>query len=99
MVRIAITKSTLKNKKYKAVFYKDNNQKIKTSHFGDSRYDDYTTHKDKERRRLYRARTIKSLNKGNYMSPSHLSYYILWGDSTNINTNIKKYKSKFKLEK
>ena len=31
MVRIAITKSNIKNKKYKAVFYKDNNQKIKTS--------------------------------------------------------------------
>jgi len=27
-----------------------------------------------------------------------LSYYILWGESSNINTNINKYKKMFKLK-
>jgi len=97
MVRVLITKSNIKNKKYKAVFYKDN-KKVKTSHFGSSEHEDYTIHKDKERRRLYRKRHLKDLKTNNYMMPGYLSYYILWGDSTNINTNIKKYKSKFKIK-
>ena len=35
--------------------------------------------------------------KCDYTSAGHLSYYILWGASTNRNTNIKQYKKMFKL--
>ena len=41
-----IMKSTRKNKKYVAMF--KNGTKI---HFGDSRYDDYTSHKNIERKK------------------------------------------------
>lgn len=94
---MVVEKGTAKNKKLKAIFYDDKGKKIKTSQFGDNRYEDYTMHKDKTRRDKYRSRHKGSLEKGTYMSPSHLSYYILWGASTNRNTNIKQYKKRFNL--
>jgi len=96
MVKMVIEKGTGKNKKLKAIFY-DGDKKIKTTQFGDSRYEDYTQHKDKERRSKYRARHKKDLDKGNYMSAGFLSYYILWGESAALKTNINKYKKKFNL--
>tara|TARA_R110000868_G_scaffold355714_1_gene617274 strand:- start:50 stop:346 length:297 start_codon:yes stop_codon:yes gene_type:complete len=98
MVKMVIEKGTAKNKKFKAIFYDGEGKKIKTSQFGDNRYSDYTLHKDKERRSKYRSRHKGNLSKGTYMSPSHLSFYLLWGDSTSLNTNISNYKKKFKLK-
>ena len=48
-----IEQSKAKNKKFKATFshYIDGKlKKIKSSQFGDNRYEDYTQHSDKERR-------------------------------------------------
>ena len=92
MTKLQITKSD-KEKKYKAVFTKDDG-KTKTVHFGANGYEDYTQHHDKKRRDLYRNRHEKDL-KGDYMRPGYLSYYILWGDSTNLQTNFKSFKNKF----
>jgi|TARA_S200002703_G_scaffold131662_2_gene119279 lipopolysaccharide export LptBFGC system permease protein LptF len=96
MIKMIIEKGTAKNKKWKAIF-SDGDKKIKTTQFGDNRYEDYTQHKDKSRRDKYRSRHKKDLARGNYMSAGYLSYYLLWGASTNLNTNIKQYKKKFKL--
>lgn len=97
-MKMIIEKGTAKNKKLKAIFYDDSGKKIKTSQFGDDRYSDYTIHKDKTRREKYRSRHKGMLEKTNYMSPSHLSYYILWGASTNLKKNIQAYKRRFKLK-
>ena len=97
MVKMVIEKGTGKNKKLKAIFYDEGGKKIKTTQFGDSRYEDYTQHKDKERRSKYRARHKKDLDKGKYISAGFLSYYILWGQSAALKTNINKYKKKFNL--
>ena len=96
MVKMVIEKGTAKNKKLKAIFY-DGDKKIKTTQFGDSRYTDYTLSKDKKQRDKYRGRHKKDLEKGDYKSAGHLSFYLLWGDSTSLNSNIKKYKKMFKL--
>ena len=97
MIKMVIEKGTGK-KKLKAIFYDGEGKKIKTSQFGDNRYEDYTIHKDKKRRDKYRSRHKGSLEKGTYMSPSHLSYYILWGQSAALDTNISNYKKRFKLK-
>ena len=94
---MVIEKGTAKNKKWKAIFYDDKGKKIKTTQFGDNRYEDYTQHKDKKRRSKYRDRHKKDLEKGDYMSAGYLSYYILWGQSAALDTNIKAYKKMFKL--
>ena len=94
---MVIEKGTAKNKKLKAIFY-DGDKKIKTTQFGDSRYGDYTLTKDKEQRKRYITRHKKDLSKGNYKSAGHLSYYILWGASTDREKNIQAYKRRFKLK-
>lgn len=96
-MRVVIKPSKIKNKKYTAIFY-DGDKKIKTSQFGDKRYEHYTQHKDKERRDKYRNRHKKDLNTGDYMRPGFLSYYILWGDSSSLKTNISNYKKRFNLK-
>ncbi len=57
---IKIEKSEKKNKKWKAIFKLDNG-KEKTTHFGynnpNDLKNDYTLHKDKQRRERYRKRT------------------------------------------
>ena len=40
MITFQIFESNMKNKKYKVIIYK-NQEKIKTVHFGDSRYNDF----------------------------------------------------------
>jgi hypothetical protein len=97
MVSMKIEKGTAKNKKWKAIFYDAEGKKIKTTQFGDNRFEDYTQHKDKKRRSKYRVRHKKDLDKGDYMSAGFLSYYLLWGESTSLKTNISNYKKKFKL--
>ena len=97
MVSVKISKSDKKDKKLKAVFTRDNNR-TKTVHFGQAGADDYTITKDKDQRKRYRARHKKDLRTGDYMRPGYLSYYILWGYSSSLASNIKSYKNKFKLK-
>jgi hypothetical protein len=47
------------NKKYKMVFTDENDKKVKTVQFGAKGYEDYTVHKDKDRRTRYLQRHSK----------------------------------------
>ena len=94
MKLLEIVKAKNKNKKYTAIFEIDD--KIKKISFGASGYQDYTLTKNKEKRKLYRARHKKD-RIDNPLTPGALSWYILWGDSTDINKNIQNFKKKFDL--
>lgn len=63
--------------------------------FGAKGYEDYTTHRDKERRENYRSRHAKDLETNDPYRPGYLSYYILWGDSPQLAQNIRAYNKKF----
>jgi len=73
-----IVVSWRQNKKY-AVFY--NGRWI---HFGDDRYDDYTTHRDRDRRDSYRKRSSSITNrygKRTYKDRNYANfwaYHLLW---------------------
>ena len=97
MVSVVIKKSTKSGKKLMAVFTKDNGRK-KTTHFGASGASDYTINKDKERRKRYRDRHKKDLQTGDYTRAGYLSWYLLWGPSTSLRTNITSYKKRFNLK-
>jgi hypothetical protein len=90
---VEIKPSTIEGKKYTAVF---SNPK-KTVHFGQKNADDYTLSKNKEQRERYRTRHKKDLETNDPRRAGFLSYYLLWGDSTSLQTNIRNYKSKFNL--
>jgi len=95
---IKIVKSTNPKKKFDAFFMIDGKEKKKG--FGAAGMDDYTITKDKEQRKRYRIRHQKDLltqdNKKGIGSGA-LSYYILWGDSTDIKKNISAYRKRFNV--
>jgi len=63
--------------------------------FGAFGMDDYTITHDKEQREKYRKRHKKDLETHNPKRAGFLSYYILWGDSTSIQTNKRAYERRF----
>ena len=65
--------------------------------FGAVGYDDYTTGHDKDQRLRYLPRHRKNENWSNPKSAGALSRFILWGDSTSIETNLAAYKRRFNL--
>lgn len=92
---ISIKPSTNKNKKLKATFL-INGDTIKNIHFGDKRYDDFTTHKDEKRKELYIKRHKSREDWNNPLSAGTLSRYLLWEDKILL-TAIEKFKKKFNL--
>lgn len=74
--RINVQLSTNPNKKYMII----NPDTHKNIHFGHMGSEDYTKHKDIDRRRLYlkRATKIKGNWKDNKFSPNNLSINLLW---------------------
>lgn len=92
---VSITPSTLKNKKYKAVFETLDGRR-KTTHFGHSSYEDYTLHRDVARRIAYRRRHAHD-NLDDPTSAGALSWWVLWGPTTSINDNIQAYRAHFGL--
>jgi len=97
MVFVKITKSSKANKKYTAIFYDDDKKKIKTTSFGATGYEDYTTHKDEERKRRYLDRHKNAEDWNDYKSAGSLSRHLLWAEPT-FEASYKKYLSKFKLK-
>jgi len=83
-------------KKYQAVFLLENG-KQKITGFGLKGYEDYTMHKDRARRERYRKRHEKDLRTNDPTRAGYLSYYLLWGDSTQLRVNQKRFKQMFHL--
>jgi len=83
-------------KKLRATFKTDSGREKHTD-FGAKGMDDYTITKDKEQRNRYRKRHQKDLETGDPTRAGHLAYYILWGDSTSRQENLKNYKKRFDL--
>ena len=89
-----VKKSDKAEKKYVAIFTKDDG-KIKKTYFGSAGMDDYTITKDKEQRKRYRSRHAKDLDTKDPTRAGYLSYNLLWGDSSSLRENIKNYKKRF----
>lgn len=93
---LRVVPSEKADKKWKAIFESDAGRE-KITHFGARGMQDYTMHHDQERRKLYRARHKKDLATGDPTRAGFLSYYLLWGDSTNLSSNIESYRRRFHL--
>jgi hypothetical protein len=77
--------------------FQNDNGRTKTTHFGASGMDDYTKTHDKAQRDRYRTRHAKDLQTGDPTRAGLLSYYLLWGESTSLQTNLSAYKKRFNL--
>jgi len=82
---IYIRKSNRANKKWAAILpvekYPDLFN-VKTVHFGDSRYEDYTQHKDELRKNRYISRHIKNEDWNNPNTAGFWSRWLLWNKKT-----------------
>ena len=87
---LSLEKSTKPDKKYVIKFTNPN----KTIHFGSKNSLTYLDHHDKTKRENYilRHQVREDWTKINAGS---LSRYLLWGDSTNLQTNLTTYLKKF----
>lgn len=100
-MKLDIEPSKVKNKRFVAIFTDDMGKSTKTN-FGlkNPRFGTYIDHADKSRRKNYIARH-EVREKKFYKNPkraSTLSRFILWGDSSDLDTAIQDYKDKFKLK-
>ena len=98
MVFVQLKKSTSEGKKYTAVFYDENREKIATTSFGAVGYQDFTQHKDEERKQLYLARHKKNENWQDYKSGGSLARHILW-NKPSVSASYNDYLKKFGLKK
>lgn len=83
------------DKKYRAIFI-DTDGKTKHTDFGASGAEDYTIHKDKERRQRYLDRHKKDLETEDPTRAGYLSWYILWNKPT-LKASIEDYKNRFNM--
>ena len=96
-MRVEITESDRKDKRFKAVFY-DGDKKVKTTHFGLDTGSTFIDHKNEDKKKAYIARHSKNNENWNdYQSAGSLSRYILWLKPT-LQASIKDYKKKFNLD-
>ena len=65
--------------------------------FGAVGYQDYTQHHNPLRRANYLSRHRSRESWSNPRTAGSLSRYILWGDSTSLQANLKAFKRRFSL--
>ncbi len=91
-----IKRSHRADKKWDAVFVKDNGREIVTP-FGQKGYSDYTKHKNKTRKQRYIKRHSGMGEHWNKpTTPGALSRWVLW-NKPSFKASVKDYKKKFNL--
>lgn len=65
--------------------------------FGATGYSDFTQHKDKLRRARYLARHSSRETWNNPKTAGSLSRWILWGDSTSLQSNLASFRRRFSV--
>ena len=93
MKLLSIKPSTKAGKKYMAVFEGDSGRE-KTVHFGAAGMEDFTMHKDEERKQRYlnRHKARESWDKPD--TPGALSRWILWNKPT-FQESVRDYRARF----
>ena len=87
-----IKPSTRKGKRFQATYANG-----KTVHFGQAGGSTYIDHGDKDKRKAYLARHEPRENWNDPFSSGSLSRYLLWGDSTDLETNHQAFMRKFPI--
>ena len=87
-----IQKSTRAGKRFQATY-----KSGKVVHFGQAGGQTYIDHGDKAKREDYLARHKKRENWNDPFSAGALSRWLLWGDSTNMETNHQAFMKQFPI--
>lgn len=95
---VKVEDSKAKGKRYTAVFRDSKSGREKRVNFGDASMENFTIHKDPERRKRYLNRHKSRENWNDPVSPGALSRWILWGDSSSFAKSVADYRRRFKLK-
>lgn len=95
-MKFRLVKSPKSEKKWRGIFTDAEGKETHTD-FGFSAMEDYTQHKNPTRKRLYLLRHRARENWNDYRSAGSLSRHLLWGESTDLETNVRKFKRRFNL--
>jgi len=92
-MKFKLEKATDKVHKWVGIF--DDTKRVPFGAYGMS---DYTIHKNKLRRDRYLQRHRAREDWTNPMTAGALSKHILWGESTDLETNVRLFKKRFHLD-
>lgn len=98
MPYVNISPSKISGKKYTAIFYDHNKNKIKTTHFGQAGASDYTIHKDDARKQRYIERHRNREDWNDPHTAGALSRYILW-NKPSFSASVSDYMRRFGLKR
>lgn len=98
MFEARLVRSPRKDKKWRMIFLFNGN-KLQHTDFGAPGYEDYTTHRDDQRKTAFlnRFRTLLEEKDYNFTAPIILSRYILWNKPT-IRASLADFKRKYHLK-
>lgn len=96
MPYVQLLKATNGKNKYTMIFYDHLRKRVKTINFGAVGYEDYTTHKDLQRKMNYLSRHSNE-DWTEPMKAGTLSRFLLW-NKTSLTASYKDFRSKFKYE-
>lgn len=92
---VKLGRSNRKGKKLVAVFVDKDTGRTKTTHFGAVGYEDYTMHKDEERKRRYLERHGRGREDWNDpTTPGALSRWLLW-NKTSLRASLVDFRRRF----
>jgi len=94
---VQLTKSERNDKKYTAIFYDEERNKIKTTHFGATGYTDFTLTADEYKKENYLSRHGKE-DWTDPTKPATLARYILWNYKS-LSKSYNDYLKRFNLKK
>jgi hypothetical protein len=95
-MKVYISKSDIKDKKYKIVLEYDDN-KTKTIHIGQEGADDFTKTGDEEAKKRYIARHKKRENWNDITTAGYWSRWLLWNEKT-LKASVADIKKRFNLK-
>jgi hypothetical protein len=94
-MKLKIVESHKRDKKYDAIFTKDDGRQ-KVIPFGAKGYSDYTMHHDEERKDRYLERHKDKEHWDQPMTAGALSRFILW-NKPNLMESVKDFKKRFNI--
>jgi len=98
-MKVLLLNSPKKDKKYRAVFYDKEKEHIFFTDFGAKGMEDFTTHKNEERKNRFQSRFRKLINKhkDDPTKPITLSNMVLW-NKPSLRASWNDYKKHFNLK-
>lgn len=93
---VSLEPSWIRGKKWAATFHDEVDDRSKTTHFGARGYDDFTVHRDRERRRRYLERHRRREDWDDPTTPGALARWLLWNRAT-VAASLREYRKRFGL--